>query len=218
MTNTPADIPTRHPLMGLAPFLRMSIAGIDMTSVGQYLLARAERDPYDSIAMMDLSTYMQCIGQHDLGITIQQQALQLQHTYSLPAKLQPARLRLLALMAAGDLSANMPIDCLLENSDVDLDLFYVSPQSLLEAVLPEHDVLLVAIGESDANQILLTLLEAILADWPRPVLNAPAAIPGVARDTASKLLQGIPGLLIKNVSVVIVTLRVVNPVPLLTML
>jgi hypothetical protein len=185
----------QRPLMGLAPFLRMSIAGIDMTAAGKELLARAEQDPNDAIALMDLSTYMHCIGQHDLGITIQQQALQLQHTYNLPAKLQPARLRLLALMAPGDLSANMPVDCLLENSDVDLDLFYVSPQSLLEAVLPEHDVLLVAIGESDSNQILLSLLEAILANWPRPVLNAPEAIPGVARDTASKLLQGIPGLL-----------------------
>jgi glutathione synthase/RimK-type ligase-like ATP-grasp enzyme len=181
--------------MGLAPFLRMSIAGTDLTPIGKDLLARAE-NPDDTVAMMDLSTYMLCIGQHDLGLTIQQQALQLQHTYSIPAKHQPAKLRLLALMAAGDLSCNMPVDCLLENSDVDLALFYVSPHSLQNAVLPEHDVLLVAIGESDSNQILLSLLEPLLANWPRPVLNPPAAIPLVARDTASKLLQGIPGLLI----------------------
>ncbi len=181
--------------MGLAPFLRMSIAGIDLTPVGKDLLARAEQDPDDTAAIMDLSTYMQCIGQHDLGVNIQKLALQLQHTYHLPAKLQPARLRLLALMAAGDLAANMPIDCLLENSDIDLDLFYVSPKTLREAVLPEHDVLLVAIGESDTNQMLLSLLEPILANWPRPVLNVPAAVPRVARDAASELLQGIHGLL-----------------------
>jgi len=191
-----AAIQAQRPLMGLAPFLRMSIAGTDLTPVGKELLARAEQDPSDTIAMLDLSTYMQCIGQHDLGITIQQQALQVQHTYHLAAKRQPARLRLLALMTAGPLSACMPVDCLLENSDIDLELFYVSPQSLQEAVLPDHDVLLVAIGESDTNQVLLNLLEPILADWPRPVLNAPSAIPKLARDTASKLLQGIPGLLI----------------------
>jgi len=186
----------QRPLIGLAPFLRMSLAGTDMTLVGEELLARAERDSGDYNAVLDLSTYMQCIGQRDLGMTLQQQALQFQHTFHLAAHLQPARLRLLVMMSAGDLSANMPVDCLLENSDVDLDLFYVSPQSLAEAVLPDHDVLLVAIGESDANRLLLNMLEPILADWPRPVLNAPSAIPGLARDTASKLLQGIPGLLI----------------------
>lgn len=181
--------------MGLTPFLRMSIAGTDMTPVGKDLLTRTENSD-DTIAMMDLSTYMQCIGQHDLGLSIQQQALQLQHSFNIPAKHQPAKLRLLALMAAGDLSCNMPVDCLLENSDVDLELFYVSPQSLQDFTLPEHDVLLVAIGESDNNQQLLRLLEPLLENWTKPVLNAPAAIPLVARDTASKLLHGIPGLLI----------------------
>ncbi len=195
MINFQSSHQPQHPLMGLAPFLRMNIAGDDMSPIGKDLLERAE-NPDDSIAMMDLSTYMQCIGQHDLGLTIQQQALQLRHSYVLQAKQQPAKLRLLALMAAGDLSCNMPVDCLLENSDVDLELFYVSPQSLLEFSLPEHDVLLVAIGESDSNQALLRLLEPLLINWPKPVLNTPAAIPLVARDTASKLLQGVPGLLI----------------------
>jgi hypothetical protein len=181
--------------MGLAPFLRMSIAGLDMKPIGKTLLERAEKDSNDSIALMDLSIYMQCIGQHELGVAIQQQALQLQNIFHLPAKHQPPSLRVIAVMAAGDLSVNMPVECLLENTDVDLHLFYVTPQSIKDSVIPEHDVLLVAVGESDANHMLLDLLEPVLSNWPRPVLNDPEAISRVARDTACKLMQGIPGLL-----------------------
>src|SRR5665213_1910487 len=99
-----------RPLMGLLPFLRMSIAGTDMSPTGRDLLARAEQCPDDMNAMMDLATYMQCIGQPDIGLNIQQQALQQQQTYLMSADCQPARLRLLALVAAGDLSCNMPVD------------------------------------------------------------------------------------------------------------
>jgi Glutathione synthase/Ribosomal protein S6 modification enzyme (glutaminyl transferase) len=181
--------------MGLAPFLRMSIAGTDMMPLGRDLIARAEQCPDDTSAMMDLATYLHCIGQADLGLGIQQQALQQQHIYFMSADRQPARLRLLALVAAGNLSCNMPVDCLLENSDIDLTLFYVSARSLAHTPLPEHDILLVAIGESDANQVLLKMLSPLLENWPKPVLNSPDDILKLARNAASAQLQGIPGLL-----------------------
>ena len=59
--------------------------------------------------------------------TFQAQALAMRRIYDLPAAQQPARLRLLMLMVAGDLSANTPLDCLLEDSDIDLIFYYVTP-------------------------------------------------------------------------------------------
>ena len=188
--------PPETPYLGLAPFLRMSIAGIDLPPVGQQMLARAEVAPDDANLWMNLSILMQCIGQRDLGLAIQAQALALKRSYHLAATEQPAKLRLLMLMVPGDLAANTPLECLLENGDVDLDFYYVSPGAPLAMAMPEHDALIVAMSESDENRELLLTLEQLLADWPKPVINAPQHIPSVGRDVASALLQNAPGLLI----------------------
>lgn len=195
ITEICVNTPNTASLMGLAPFLRMSVAGADLAPIGKSLLARAEQDASDVNAMHDLAIFMHCVGLHELALNLQQQALQQQRNYLLPARRQPASLRVLVLMAAGDLAANMPLDCLLENSDVDLALHYVAPGGLPAADLAEHDVVFIAIGESAANQPLLQLLAQQLANWPKPVINQPGNIPQVARDTASRLLQDIPGLL-----------------------
>lgn len=182
--------------MGLAPFLRMSIAGADFLHVGQEMLAKAEHDSGDANQLMNLSTVMLCLGQRDLGLMIQDQALELNRVYHLAATVQPAKFRLLMLMVQGDLSANTPLDCLLENSDIDLDYYYVLPNTPLIAAIPEHDAVIVCIGESDENRDILNSLQQALAHWPKPVINAPQYIPATGRDAASVLLQDIPGLLI----------------------
>lgn len=183
------------PFLGLAPFLRMSINGVDLPPIGQEMLAQAEQRPDDANLWMNLSLVMQCLGQREIGLFIQQQALEQQRIYHLAAAEQPARLRLLLLMVPGDLAANVPLECLLENSDIDLDFYYVSPGQPLALPLPEHDVLLVAIGEADDNLPVFAALEPLLADWPKPVINAPRNIPRTGRDAASELLQEVPGLL-----------------------
>jgi hypothetical protein len=183
------------PFLGLAPFLRMSIAGTDLSPIGQGMLARAA-DSDDANLWMNLSIVMLCLGQRNNGLAIQGQALALKHVYHLAASRQPAKLRLLMLMVPGDLSANTPLDCLLENSDIDLDFYFVSPGTPLAVPIPEHDALIVAISESDKNHELLATLEQTLATWPKPVINAPQHIPSVGRAVASSLLQDAPGLLI----------------------
>lgn len=180
--------------LGLAPFLRASIAGLDLRPTAQQMLAEAQQHHEDAPLWMNLSVAMQCIGQHDVGLSIQAAALELQRIYALPATRQPRTLRLLVLMAPGDIAANTPIDCLLENSTVDIVLYYVAPGDPLAQPIPEHDVLLVAISESDQHRDLLTSLAARLADWPQPVINAPQHIPKVGRDAASTLLHDAPGI------------------------
>ncbi|WP_211251822.1 ATP-grasp domain-containing protein [Andreprevotia chitinilytica] len=176
----------------------MSIAGTDMLPIGQEMLAEAERSPEDTNLWMNLSIVMQCLGQHDLGLAIQGQALALKRAYHLAAAEQPAKLRLLMLMVPGDIAANTPLECLLENSDIDLDFYYLSPEApfAVADAVPEHDVLLVAISEADENHALLHWLEQVLADWPTPVINAPQHIPSVERSMACALLHNAPGLLI----------------------
>ncbi|MDR3410146.1 MAG: hypothetical protein P4L87_04255, partial [Formivibrio sp.] len=182
--------------VGLAPFLRMSIAGTDLQPVGQAMLAEIEHYPDDANLWMNLSIALLCLGQRELGLAIQEQALALKRVYHLAALVQPAKLRLLMLMTAGDLAANTPLECLLENSDIDLCFYYVSPEDPLALPIPEHDALIVAISEADENHQLLATLEQALANWPKPIINAPRHIPSVGRAMASMLLQDAPGLLI----------------------
>ncbi len=183
--------------LGLAPFLRMSIEGADMTPIGQEMLGNAESNADDANLWMNLSTVMQCLGQRDLGLAFQNQALEISRIYRYHAASQPARARILMLVAPGDLAENMPLDCLLERSDIDLDFYYLSrgTGSPFSVPLPDHDALIVGIVESDVNRALLASLEQLLADWPKPVINAPGKIPATERGVASALLQNIPGLL-----------------------
>jgi glutathione synthase/RimK-type ligase-like ATP-grasp enzyme len=182
--------------LGLAPFLRMSIAGTDILPIGQEMLAQAQQSPDDANLWMNLSTVMLCLGQRDLGLAIQAQALAMKRVYHLPALRQPAKLRLLMLMVPGDLSANTPLDCLLEDSDIDLDFYFVSPETPLASPIPEHDAVIVGISAADDSRDALTALESALAAWPKPIFNLPQHVPTTERNTASQLLQNVPGLLI----------------------
>jgi glutathione synthase/RimK-type ligase-like ATP-grasp enzyme len=193
MPSATSQSPISTPFTGLAPYLRMSIAGADMAPVAQQMLAQAQ--PEDANLWMNLSIILQCLGQRDLGLSMQAQALSLQRMYHLAARQQPVRCRLLMLMEPGDLAANTPLDCLLEDSDIELILYYLSPNEPLQVPLPEHDAVLVAMSDSDANRAHLRLLEQTLALWPKPVINLPQFIPCVDRAMASELLQNIPGLL-----------------------
>lgn len=184
--------------IGLAPFLRMSINGDDLRSVCQDLLTKAADKPDNSNLWMNLSTAMLCIEQRDIGLSIQSQALDMSRIYHLAARTQPAKLRLLMLMSPGDLAANTPLDCLLENADIDLIYYYLASGDPLAEPIPEHDALMVAFSELEENDILIDTLNHRLNDWPRPVINTPQCIPNTRRDNASRLLQNIPGVFIPS--------------------
>ena len=181
--------------LGLAPFLRASIAGKDLRVATQQMLQRLVEDHSNPELLMNLSIAAQCLNQKELGLEFQKEALAMQQTYTLPASVQPARIRLLMLAAQGSIQSNTPLDCLLEKSDVELVFHYISADENLLASVPEHDLLFVGISDSDANRSLLQALGEQLQDWPKPVLNAPQYLPLTGRDAASDLLQDIPHLL-----------------------
>ncbi len=194
-TPTPHTESLNPPFAGLAPYLRMSIAGIDLQPEGVRALALAQAQPENAQRWLNLSIILQCLGQQQMGLTAQAQALALQRVYHLAARQQPVRCRLLMLMEPGDLAANTPLECLLEDGDVELIFYYLSPDDPLQVPIPEHDAVLVAMSDSDANRAHLQFLQQKLTHWPQPVINLPEFIPCVDRATASRLLQGQPGVL-----------------------
>jgi phosphoserine aminotransferase len=184
-----------HSYLGLAPFLRASIAGTDLRQATQQLLQKLADDSRNPQLLMNLSVAAQCLNQRALGLAFQKEALALQRTYTIPARVPPARLRLLVLVSEGSIQSNTPLECLLEDSDIELVFHYVCLSEQVLANAPAHDLLFVGISDSDANRDLLQALEVRLEDWPQPVLNSPRYLPFTGRDRASSLLQGVPGLL-----------------------
>lgn len=194
------EVPVQNPitkknrheqLIGLAALMRMAYSGVDLAPLGTQLIERATRNPDDANALMDLSTVLQLRGNRDLALATQAQALEMQQLYRAPTVAGQAGIRLLAIMGPGDLMANTPLEFLLEKSDVRLDLFYALPGQPLPPSLPDHDVLFVAIGESDQNLPLLKQIEGALKAWPRPVLNTPDRIARMSRDGACALLKSV---------------------------
>ncbi len=182
-----------QPLIGLAKLMRMAYSGCDLAPLGTELIARAETDT-SGHALMDLSTLLQLRGNPDLALAMQAQAIESQQIYSPPTVTGQVNIRLLAIMGPGDLMANTPLEFLLENSDIALDIVYVTPNLPLPADLPEHDVLFVAVAQSDRNMPLLKQIDAAIASWPRPVLNWPDRIALMSRTETCALLKSAPGI------------------------
>lgn len=126
-------------------------------------------------------------------MAVQSAALAMKTRYSLPAKHNHGHgLRLLVLMAPGDLMANTPVDFLVEDSDVSLEFLYLTQGAEFPSAVPEHDILMVAIGESDTNQPLLERAASYLDNWPKPVINRPEHIQKLSRDRVYAELKGVP--------------------------
>jgi glutathione synthase/RimK-type ligase-like ATP-grasp enzyme len=181
-------------LVGLAPLMRQAFAGIDLRPFGTRLVQRAMKYPHDANTLMDLSTVLQLIGNRELGLATQAQALKIQQHYQLSAATEPPGIRLLAIVSAGDLMANTPLEFLIEGSDVALDLLFVDTQLPLPDVLPEHDVAFIALGESDHNRPLLTQIAQKCSAWPHRILNRPERIANLSRNGACALLESAPGI------------------------
>jgi glutathione synthase/RimK-type ligase-like ATP-grasp enzyme len=188
---------TSPSLTGMAPLMWRAFAGEDLVPVGESLLARAAGNPLDAEALLDFSTVLQLTGHREQGLAVQREAIQLQALYQIPAR-HTTGVRLLVIMGPGDFMANTPIEFLLEGADVALDLLYLTADGEWPEQVPDHDVLMVAVGESDDNQPLLSRLDALLQAWPRPVVNRPGRIAGLSRDGAWAALHGITGVEIPN--------------------
>jgi glutathione synthase/RimK-type ligase-like ATP-grasp enzyme len=187
-------------LIGFAGLGRMLGSGVDIGALGPQLEQRIARNPRDASAMLDISTL--CFitrneANRAAAFEYQQRALKLQQVYRLAPAAKPA-LRLLVVMAPGDMTSNTPVDCLLENSNFEQTLVYALPGRMLPAPLPDHDVVFVAVGESPPNQVLLRQLVNLRDATSKPIVNRPERIARLVRDTAYDLLASTPGVLMAD--------------------
>ena len=178
-------------LIGMARLMHLAYSGDNLVPLSDELIARC-RAGADANALLDLSVVLQLWQNRELGLAAQREALSLQQVYTLPAN-GSAALRVLALTMPGDLSANTPLEFLLEDSDVELKLLYLGRDLPFPDELPAHDVMFVAASEAEEALPLLNVLDALVKDWPRPVLNQPGAIAKLSRDNTCLMFGSVPG-------------------------
>ncbi|WP_208023750.1 ATP-grasp domain-containing protein [Duganella aquatilis] len=179
------------PLIGMAPPMRRAMQGRDMGPLAAALLRRVRDHPDDANGLLDAAAVLQLLGQPDAAMLLQQRALDLQTSYSLPA--ETPEMVLLVIMGPGELMWNTPVELLLEGAGVSLELLYLTAHHPWPETVPQHDAMLVAMAESDANRPLLRRLAEATPDWPRAVINAPERIAALSRDSVSALLAGADG-------------------------
>ncbi|MET0331030.1 MAG: hypothetical protein ABW154_06320 [Dyella sp.] len=188
----PAATAQAAPLMGLAPLLRAAYQDEDLSVHVPGLIERAERFN-DAYAMLDLALILQLRFQKPNALAVLDEALKIQRLFHVQHA-EPDAPRLLVIKTPGDLMANTPVECILEDAALNIDVLYVDAKLPWPTPLPAHDLVFVAISEADAHRATLAQLGEYLHDWPRPVLNLPQRIPALSRAEAFRVLHDVPGL------------------------
>jgi hypothetical protein len=181
-------------LLGIALLMRQAFRGESLQAVTDELLQRVHSDSSDANALMDLSIIFQLNGEPDVAMEFQSSALAIRQLYRSRTAVGSDQLRVLAIKSRGKIMDNMPIEFLAEGTNIQLESLYVGQGIPAPTHIPEHDIAIVAICESDTNQSLLADLASILESWPRPVLNAPNRIAILSRERLGECIQGIDGL------------------------
>ncbi|MDE2362901.1 MAG: tetratricopeptide repeat-containing protein [Hyphomicrobiales bacterium] len=182
------------PTLGASAIVRLFYRSEDPTPIWEALKARALADPQDYAALLDMSLMLQSTGPQ--GLEVQRAALELQPVYRRIHGVG-AGLRIFALMVAGDMAANTPLDFLLEGSDDALYTVYVDARTPALPDFGAFDVGFMAVGESPDNAPVLANIEKLLRGWQGPpILNArPARIAELTRDRLHRELADEPSIL-----------------------
>lgn len=184
-------------LFGQARIIDMAFRGHDLAPLITEFQTRAQKNPRDAAAVLDLASVLIVLRQREDGFSLQQHALALEQVFRQPVATAGASpLRVLMFVGAGDFMANIPVQFLLDGGNIALDLVYVRPDKPLPAQVPDHDVAIVGIAESDENRPLLDTLGTALAAWPKPVLINPGRVAALSRESLWKVLAGAPGLMV----------------------
>ena len=178
-----------HPVIAMATLERMR-----HIEVPEWI-ARMVARPGAANLLLNQSHLFTLAGNPDFALDLLGKALELGVIYRVEGSRQPA-IRLLALLGPGDTSDNTPLDYLIEDSDIRLDLLYIVPGKPLPPIIPDHDVAIIALGESGKNRPVLELMDRLIEHWPRPLLNQAQNILLCSRDKLYQQLDSIPGLLI----------------------
>jgi glutathione synthase/RimK-type ligase-like ATP-grasp enzyme len=180
--------------MSMAKLFKKAFDGVDLKPLRAQTLQRAQLDPSDAAARMDLCVIDQLLGEQAAGLKWQEEALGLRRIYRSSWPASPDALRVLAFLAPGDIGTNAPIDFLLQDLDVVLYSLYMIPGQPLPDALPDHDVAIVTADDSDLNHAILRDIGSLLSMWPCAVLNRPDRVARLSREIMYSFLQSVRGL------------------------
>ncbi len=190
-----ASLDSVPPVLGLAKLGKLRFDGVDMAPIWNELTSRFVENSEDTAALMDMCLIDQMHDNAARGLILQEHALAACRLYQLSSSSDHSRLRVVGFATAGNISANTPIEFLIEDSDITLYLVYVVPGMPLPPI-PEHDLAFVLVSESEESRATLQELETIISNWPKPIINNPACIPRVGREQLYKLLAPINSIVI----------------------
>jgi hypothetical protein len=195
---SPTDCPPWPPaLVGQACIIDMAFRRQDMVPLINTLTARAATNPDDAAALVDLASIFLVLRKRDEGLALQREALGIEQVFRQPIATATRRaLRVLMFAGPGDFMANMPVEFLLEGSDISLDVLYLRPGQPLPSHVPDHDLAIVGVAESDESRPILEHLASIVGAWPARVLVHPGQVAMLSRERLWEVLAGAPGVLI----------------------
>ena len=178
---------------GTADLAHRAYAGASANTLFAHVDRPVQAAGDNAALALDISTACQLTFQREQGLAIQAEALGVCQLFRVARQVTQglAPLRLLALMRPGDLMANAPLDFITRHLNVQLDLLYLLPGATMPAAVPDHNVLYVGGGDSATLEQRLRLFR----HWPRPVLNHPLHVDGLARDSLAAALADLPGVL-----------------------
>ena len=184
-----SDLSSPNIILGSAFLVREAYDNGDLATLWARLYKQSLDRPEESAALLDMSTILLVSGQRELGLIAQKNALKIRKDY-LKIFGQGDGLRVLTVMAPGDLMANTPIDFLLQGSNFGLRQQFVDESTTALINLPEHDIVFVAIAESNENVAILNRLDGLLKNLNAPIVNnAPTTIGKLTRDGVAKMFK-----------------------------
>ena len=178
-----------------AGFVRLAFEGAPVAPLIQQRLASLKPGPAGAAGLLELGTLFQLTGEPARALECQRLALATGRLFR-HGQAGPGGLRLLLLVTAGDLMTNTPLELMLEGRDVEVTRLYLDAPSPLPEAVPDHDLAVMAISESDETRTLLERLRGAETAWPRPMLNAADQVLELARDRLYQRLQDAPGIVI----------------------
>ena len=186
-----SPIPATDP----AAFVRLAFEGLPLAPIIQERLASLRPGAAGAAGLLELGTLFQLTGDRPRALECQRLALSAGRLFR-HGHASPAGLKVLMLVTAGDLMTNTPLELMAEGRDVEIIRLYLDAASPLPQTVPDHDLAVMAISESDETRPLLEQLSGLEELWPRPMLNQADQVLELARDRLYQRLQGAPGIVI----------------------
>jgi hypothetical protein len=176
---------------------RAAYSGANFDVLTKKLLQHFAQNPNDMGLLLDISVVLQFANRRDDGLIAQREALSRQQIFRVCGTSGPPAepcLHVLAIMAAGDLMTNTPLEFIFDYIPARLDLVFLLPDTPLPEVIPDHDIAFVAISHSDERAPLIKRLDPLMGQWPRPVVQSPARLLQTSREGIFSLLRTVSGI------------------------